>query len=35
MMGYAVKDGILGELNYGKNLELITQLTGTPISYDQ
>lgn len=34
-MAFAIKDGFLGELNYGKKLEFISELTGMPIHFDQ
>ena len=31
-MAYAVKDSYLGQLNFGLNMEFITDLTGEPIA---
>lgn len=34
LLAYAIKDTYLGELNFGKNIDFITDLTGPPIHYD-
>jgi len=34
-MAYAIKDGFLGELNYGNKMEYICELNGSPISFDR
>lgn len=34
LSAYAIKDGYLGELSFGKNLEFIADITGPPIHYD-
>ena len=32
---YAIKDGYLGELNYGNNMEFVCELNGSPIHCDR